>query len=75
MGEEASDYDSFYQPGFIDCDKWLKRRWHLFPEPAVIREELTKTLDAIKRGRMHPIEAAAKLWVDIMCIHPVEWGA
>ena len=72
--ERRADFDSFYQPGFIDCDEWLKKKMAFISRTGVNSGELTKTLDAINAGRMHPIAAAARIWVDIMCIHPWSGG-
>ena len=72
--KDSIDYDTVYQPGFIDCEQWLKRRWHLFPEPASIPGELSKGLDVINTRGIHPIEVAARIWLDIMCIHPWNGG-
>jgi prophage maintenance system killer protein len=58
-----------HKPGTIDTQHWLSERYHLFPPPENIQSELAMVLKKIDRIK-NPIEAAARLWYEIVRIHP-----
>ena len=70
---QAQEYPN-YQKGFIDWNNWLKQRIHFFYESSVIASSLEEALDTINKNNMHPIQAAAYIWLRIVRIHPWDAG-
>lgn len=53
----------------IDMTRWLQDHVHYFPPPSGIKSELQKSLDSIKDPKMHPIEKASRIWLEIVRLH------
>ncbi len=68
--ESESRLSSEYRAGMIDCAYWLNTRIHTFSRPEDIDRFLTQALHNMNRPGMTPIEAAARIWIDIIRIHP-----
>ncbi len=66
---EAMD-DPSYEKGYIDLKAWFFRRVHLFTRPENIASSLLHGLETLQNTRMHPIKAAAYIWLQIVRIHP-----
>jgi hypothetical protein len=58
--------------GRMNWLEWEKSRLHIFPLPNEIEPQLKSALKLIQDAQFHPIEAAARIWYEIVRIHP--WG-
>lgn len=54
----------------LDICRWIKERFHYFPDAKEIKPELAKAIEYIKsHPDMHPIEKGAYLWYELVRIH------
>jgi prophage maintenance system killer protein len=67
--EELAKFPN-HKPDTIDILPWQLVRYHFFPASEVIVPELTTTFKKI--DLTSPVEAAARLWYEIVRIHPWE---
>lgn len=76
--KEAFNYSLFSQwiteyregtTGKLNMTRWFEDRYHFFPSPSRIRSDLQKVLIAIRDPKMHPIEKASRIWLEIVRVH------
>ena len=58
-----------HQEGWIDIHKWHDNRVHSFCHHSKIPQLLRDLVDAYTRSSLHPIEKAARIWLDCVRIH------
>ena len=67
---QERDTNPNYRPGFIDLSYWYTKRIHEFCPPEEILPCLSQALESLATSPLHPLEKAARIWLDIVRIHP-----
>ncbi len=67
---EEKETNPDYKAGYIDSFYWVKKRMHEFYSPEDVSVALHLALQNLSESSLHPLEKAARIWVDIVRIHP-----
>ncbi len=70
LWEAENKEHSDHRPGFVHLGVWEGKRRHDFPSPHVIESSLEEVLALLQNDDLHPIEKAARVWYEIVQIHP-----
>ena len=67
---EEREANPDHREGYIDSGFWIYKRIYAFCSPEEILPNLTEALKDLTTSSLHPIEKAARIWLNIVRIHP-----